>query len=754
MKSQTQSLIRIILVAAAIPTLATAQDKIVSANFHKGANNTVPTTGSWGAERLGAVTSNWNNHWNVASATDLLDDDGIASTVDFTSSGFYQFTNLYPDNLDYGGGRYNGTPLRAGPPTTSAGAPIVVNLADLNASFPNGYKVAVYLTGRLENAGASISDGTSTYFFRQPAALVQNVVVNGDFETGTDTTFALTTPWYNTATGLDQNVAVRGNSQFNSGAYSGTLVDSGARISNQKTSHVIASGDTLVTRFAWRELSDWAATDKINVRLFYTSDNTLAGTQTIITTITDTKSAGATWKLFYSNPVVVPAGAVGKNLFVELKGENVAGTLPGFCSIDDLVVSVYPGPSANQRVTTDTNSGDGYDPANLAIFGSDAAPLTSNSLALTMTALSDGVASIGGIQIISANTATGPTSLISASLYANPTAVQVIEPNSTWGLGAEGSPADSANWNNLRYTIDNGPTGIPLRFSNGVASTVVCTPTDSDNDGLWDSTWGSEALFAATWNNTALCAGRTAYSGTVQYDLNHLSANFPSGYRLIVYLAGFSGNNHASISNGSSTYYFQVGTPTLPPRKSTVTADPGVGNAPEAEYVVFGTESTPLTNGNLTLTLTNLDGGGVAIAGFQIVGHQAAGGFAAWQAANGGTTGGLGDDHDGDGVDNGTEYFLFGNASSTGFTRLPGVDKALDGTLSVTWTKAAIGYSGAYDADFVVETSDTLTGWTPVTPPTVVDPQPVGTVKITGNDVKYIFPSGTKKFARLKVSGP
>jgi hypothetical protein len=30
----------------------------------------------------------------------------------------------------------------------------------------------------------------------------------------------------------------------------------------------------------------------------------------------------------------------------------------------------------------------------------------------------------------------------------------------------------------------------------------------------------------------------------------------------------------------------------------------------------------------------------------------------------------------------------------------------------------------------------------------------VDTVHINGNDVTYTFPTGTKKFARLKVTGP
>jgi autotransporter-associated beta strand protein len=123
-----------------------------------------------------------------------------------------------------------------------------------------------------------------------------------------------------------------------------------------------------------------------------------------------------------------------------------------------------------------------------------------------------------------------------------------------------------------------------------------------------------------------------------------------------------------------------------------------------------------------------------------------AGGYSSWQTAN--STGQTIDlDHDNDGVANGVEYFLGGNSNTTGFTALPAVVNTA-GTLSVTWTKAAVGYNGNYGSDFRVETSATLAAgsWTTET---------LGVaVTITGNAVKYTFPAGTKNFARLKVTGP
>ncbi len=125
-------------------------------------------------------------------------------------------------------------------------------------------------------------------------------------------------------------------------------------------------------------------------------------------------------------------------------------------------------------------------------------------------------------------------------------------------------------------------------------------------------------------------------------------------------------------------------------------------------------------------------------------------GYAAWQTANG-TLGTRDQDHDNDGVDNGTEHFLGGDSITTGFTPLPSVVNS-SGTLSVTWVKDT-DYSGAYTTDFVIETSATLADpWASIV--TSGTPNIPNTVHISGNNVTYTFPVGTKNFARLKVTGP
>jgi len=116
--------------------------------------------------------------------------------------------------------------------------------------------------------------------------------------------------------------------------------------------------------------------------------------------------------------------------------------------------------------------------------------------------------------------------------------------------------------------------------------------------------------------------------------------------------------------------------------------------------------------------------------------------FVSWQSANG-TTGAFGDDHDGDGVTNGIEFFLFGANNSTGTNLMPGVANS-GSTVSVTWPKAA-DYPGSYGTDYLVEISNTLQSdsWTPADP-----------AQLSG-ETTYSFPSlSSKEFVRLKVIGP
>jgi fibronectin-binding autotransporter adhesin len=113
-------------------------------------------------------------------------------------------------------------------------------------------------------------------------------------------------------------------------------------------------------------------------------------------------------------------------------------------------------------------------------------------------------------------------------------------------------------------------------------------------------------------------------------------------------------------------------------------------------------------------------------------------GFAAWAATNApGQT--VADDHDGDGVPNGVEYFMGLNGNS--FTANPGL--AANGTIS--WPMG-VTYRGVYGTDFVVETSAHLNGWKIIPAPDVV----IGPDQLTYQLDSALAPI----FVRLTVMGP
>lgn len=172
----------------------------------------------------------------------------------------------------------------------------------------------------------------------------------------------------------------------------------------------------------------------------------------------------------------------------------------------------------------------------------------------------------------------------------------------------------------------------------------------------------------------------------------------------------------------------------------------------DGTYTMIGTTASTFNHITNFGAASAFDLGGGRSAYFQNGGSGglqlvvATAGFSNWQTANS-TAGGLDQDHDGDGVSNGIEYFLYGSGNSTGFTALPGVVGN-----SVTWVKAATGYTGTYGNGFIVQTSSSLATDSWVTAAEGTGPD---TVTVSGSNVTYTFPTtGPKKFARLVVTGP
>ena len=302
--------------------------------------------------------------------------------------------------------------------------------------------------------------------------------------------------------------------------------------------------------------------------------------------------------------------------------------------------------------------------------------------------------------------------------------------------------------NNNRSLTNNLDAGKTLTLGNvnlsNNASARTLTVTGTGNTKISGTISNGPAISGNLTKNgtgTLTLSGANTYTGTTTVSQGTLA------------LVGGSQSSPITVSNGAFLA-FDVASPTTSTSTYNLIAGSKIkiiGTPTLASYTLTTSSGITGITGN-----PNLD---VLIPGYDLVVEGASlilkkpSGYVTWAALNGAGAN-LDEDHDGDSVPNGTEYFFGGpNGNTTGLTPLPGVVNNV-GTLSVTWTKAA-DYVGVYGTDFVVETSATVAApWIPA----ILDPASGFTVTITGNEVKFTFPDGPpydgKNFVRLKVTGP
>ena len=181
--------------------------------------------------------------------------------------------------------------------------------------------------------------------------------------------------------------------------------------------------------------------------------------------------------------------------------------------------------------------------------------------------------------------------------------VQKIDGAETFGVAALGT--DVGNWNNVQKTLN----GSNMMLDDGSASTIGYTAVNP----------GGTKSFNTVYNNTALKSGLAAFASASSVTVTNLNANFSGGYYAIVYLTGFSGGTGASISDGTSTYYWQ----TADPNNATLVQTMDISNGDGydvANYAVFGSASSALTADTVTFTLANITNtGSASLGGVQIV---------------------------------------------------------------------------------------------------------------------------------------
>jgi hypothetical protein len=334
------------------------------------------------------------------------------------------------------------------------------------------------------------------------------------------------------------------------------------------------------------------------------------------------------------------------------------------------------------------------------------------------------------------NTATwfGATATLSGTLNARGSSKLVVIVT-----GENGNPGDlTGNSNSVTYdgvaltkVIDRNPIGG--------------TTADQTYNDIWylDNPATSTGAIVANVNSRG-CVTAFALSGTAPGVGQ--TAISPQASKSVVLSTGFANSiviaSHGMGGDGNTANVASVSA-VLPLIKRSSTAQTSAWDGHVTASALIPSPGTA----NYSFSGGNLVGSHTIIAEFLAAPPV----YASWATTN--TAGvNLNEDHDNDGVQNGVEYFLGGpTGNTTGFTALPGVVKAIDGTLSVTWPKGA-GYIGVYGTDYVVETSATLTGvWT-------VETIEGGNITDSGASVKFTFPGGPvysgKNFARLRVTGP
>ena len=346
------------------------------------------------------------------------------------------------------------------------------------------------------------------------------------------------------------------------------------------------------------------------------------------------------------------------------------------------------------------------------------------------------------------------------------TVVVTLTPSTTYTVG---SP-DSATVNIADTTAPALGTVTPFTalypFTNTIAGTVIDpTPTPYEKAiqfGSFAMVGGTKigsngiagAFYANDWDAAATLNPAAYFQVTItpkaapglvaKMTLNTLS------FDLARQNSGGFGPVHYAVRSSLDNYTANLATITIDPANpnlttdgSTVTiggTDTGVGAWQTGTKLTLDSSFADLSSTAATPTVTfriygwgnsaDKDGG---IDNFQVTGSWVVnqiGGFTAWADANAPGES-PSDDHDGDGIPNGVEYFMGQTGSS--FTANP----APDNTGKITWPKDP-AFSGTYR----VETSTDLTTWTDVT----------SSATDLGTSVQYALPTGSDKtFVRLVV---
>lgn len=172
-------------IALCLAAVFPLQASIVSWNYDR--NSTVTGSAVAGI----SPATNWNNSWPANPTTDLIDKDGLPTTLDlaYTSFNNWNIQGTHPgldgdgtSNKELLNGYLNAGPAGWNPPITSSS----VSLSQI--PYPK-YDIIVYFSADAADREGTVSDGTTTYHFKTlGAASISGA--NATFAQATDTTTA------------------------------------------------------------------------------------------------------------------------------------------------------------------------------------------------------------------------------------------------------------------------------------------------------------------------------------------------------------------------------------------------------------------------------------------------------------------------------------------------------------------------------------------------------------------------------------
>ena len=525
-------------------------DDIISVNFYKdisGATYGKIGTNSFGVALEDSVTDGW---------IDKLSDthNGLALTASDGTLSSVIMQTIRPNGNGYdttAATNYQGTAMRGfiNAYSTNTAEEAQVALSNLNANFPNGYKIITYLGGVNQNTGASIS------------------LTEGDaseWDAATDETYYFKTRYYpdpgtesqysGSATSEAPSTIYVGNGTFTAPYYE-FYEDANATIPLDITDQIFYKGNTYTfERVSGISNHPFYISDTINNNSYHNGGLSFANTG-------GSSSAG-----------IVSGGKITFTL-----PDDYSNELHYYCVAHSSMVSAngleigrlntIAGWDGTPVKATDTTSDVGANTlvADYAVFYN----LTADQVTLTLDSIQDGAAGIGGIQIVGSSSL--PTADTMKAISVNLTGGAANDTvTGTYGLSSHNS--EFAGWYNV--TDPSTSLGSYYDFSNGSTSSVQVTgvrPNGNDFDNA-----GSDS---DNYDGTPLRGFAKAlkpYNDEVHVTFNNLNENFPNGVKVIAYLAGESGNLGARIrlseggnandaaegwlnpSNDLGTYYFKT----------------------------------------------------------------------------------------------------------------------------------------------------------------------------------------------------